>query len=98
MSTPILFSPSYGTTVSVSATSSASAATNLIIGDLGVQIINIGTKMGFVKVCAAGNATSADYPVNAGETVIITKAAAFNRISYISADGTTLLITSGMPQ
>lgn len=89
------FCPSYGTGQVVAAAAAAAAVTNLNPGDLSVVITNLGGNVGYVRVVSdASNATTADYPIPAGQQISLFKGNG-TRVSYISAAGTSLHIMTG---
>lgn len=93
MSALLPFNPSYGQG-QVVAPGAASASVSLRKGDKQVMLTNQGVNLCYVRI-AAGNASTADYCVMAGQQVTLTKADDDVTLSHISALGTTLHIITG---
>lgn len=88
------FTPAYGSGQTVSP-GAAAAAVTLNQGDQSVVLTNTGANICYVRISDAGNATTADYPIVAGAQVCLTKGSDQQRLSHISATGTTLHIITG---
>lgn len=89
------FSPAYGSGQTVSP---AAAAASITLANTGnsICLTNTGTNICYVKVSAAAtSATTADYPVQAGAQVILTRDPQQTVLSHISASGTTLHVMLG---
>lgn len=89
------FNPAYGSGQVVAPAAGALAVTNLNKGDQNVVVTNLGANVCYVRVSDAGDASTADYAVPAGAQVCLTKAPEQQRLSYISASGTSLHIMTG---
>jgi hypothetical protein len=90
------FAPGYGHGAVLSATgTSANAAIDAASQTL--CLTNLGSAVVYVKVTedATDTASTADYPIPGGCQVSITKNRNYNRIAYISADGTSLHVLPG---
>lgn len=92
------FSPHYGTNQILTAAAGALVA-NIDPVDKNVRIVNTGSNIAYIRIYASTTtaqvATTADFPIPAGVISIITKADGQDRMSYISATGTTLQVMSG---
>jgi hypothetical protein len=91
------FSPSYGSNLVLTA-AAASASAVLPNKTNQLSITNSGASIGHVRVfnsATAKPATTADLPILAGATRIITKDSQQDSIAYISAVGTTLHVMEG---
>lgn len=92
------FSPHYGTN-QVLAAGAAALTANLDPVDKSVRIINTGSNIAYVRIFystgIAVPATTADFPITAGLAATITKADGQDRLSYISATGTSLQVMTG---
>lgn len=89
------FAPAYtsGQTVTPAA---AAASININKAANQVCLTNLGAAVCHVRVSdVAISATIADFPVPAGQQVVITKADGQGILSYISATGTTLHVMTG---
>ncbi len=96
MSAPLQpFNPAYGSGQVVTPAAAAAAVTNLNSDDSQVVVTNLGSNVCYVRVAAAGNASTADYPLPSGAQVALTKGVGQTRLSHISASGTTLHIMTG---
>lgn len=89
------FNPAYTTGQVV--TPAAAAASITINGPAKqVCLTNLGVNVCYVRVSdVAISATTADYPVPAGQQVLITKGDGQTILSHISAAGTTLHVMTG---
>jgi hypothetical protein len=94
------FSPHYGTNQVV--TPAAGSATIIIDGqDKQVRVVNTGAAKGYFRVFSitaipgGSAATVADCCVASGGTAIVTKAEGQDRLSHISAAGTTFEVMTG---
>jgi len=93
------FFPSYGSNQVVSPAAAAAAIT--IDKDAKqVRIINTGANIAYVQTYSSTEspapvATTADFPIPAGGASTITKSMYHDRLSHISAAGTTLQIMTG---
>ena len=88
--------PAYGSGQTV--TPAAGAATiTLTPGSKQLILTNLGTNPCYVRVgqTTVANASTSDYPVPAGAQVVISKAMADDKLSHISAAGTTLHVMNG---
>lgn len=95
MSATLPFNPSYGSGQVVNAAAVAADAVALRKGEKQVCVTNLGANIAYVRVAAAGDASTADYPVAPGAQVVLTKADDDVRLSHISAGGTSLHIMTG---
>ena len=91
------FDPAYGTTQNLTATgTSASATIDARKTCKQVRILNTGANICYVRISTgATTATTADYPVAAGQCSVITKFQEHDVMAYISAAGTTISVTLG---
>lgn len=94
MSALLPFNPSYGTGQVVVSGVAADAGV-LQKGDKQVCITNQGANLAYVRVAAAGNATTLSYCVMPGAQVVLTKADDDVRLNHYSPGGTTLHIITG---
>ena len=90
------FAPNYNSGQTVSSTGTAATAT-IRKNALNVAITNTGSNIAYIRISddATLAATVADFPVLAGNQVIITKSEGHDKISHISASDTTLHIITG---
>jgi hypothetical protein len=92
------FSPHYGTNQVLSPAAGALVA-NLDPTDKSVRLVNTGANPAYIRIYsssgAAEVATTADFLVPSGGIATITKATGQDRVSYISALGTTLQCMTG---
>lgn len=92
------FSPHYGTNQLLSPAAGALVA-NLDPNDKSVRLVNTGTNPCYIRIYSSTGtaevATTADYYVPGGALSTITKAMGQDRMSYISALGTTLQVMTG---
>jgi hypothetical protein len=90
------FAPSYGRTQIVTAGAS-SASISIGLGVKNLMILNTGANIGYIRVgVGAQTATTADFPIrNGANPISITKAEEADTLAYISAAGTTFIITPG---
>lgn len=96
------FQPRYGSTQTVNP-AAASAQITIGGGNKSIRVRNTGANIGSfrtgraVEVGGAANvvATAADMPVAPNETVTIEKPQDHDTLAYISATGTTFVITAG---
>lgn len=89
------FSPAY---TSGQVVTPAAAAASITINKEAKQVCltNTGAAICYVRVSdVAVSATTADFPVPAGQQAIITKAEGQGILSHISATGTTLHVITG---
>lgn len=94
------FSPHYGANQVITA---AAASATVVIDPLRtskqLRIMNGGTGLVYVRVFDSRNghadATTSDFPVDAGMSSTITKQQEYDSISYISADGTVINVIPG---
>jgi hypothetical protein len=91
------FNPRYGATQPVTAgAASANVTIDAQCTSKQLRICNTGTGLAYIRVGAGAQvATAADYPVPPNNITIITKDQQHDSLAYISAAGTTLLITPG---
>lgn len=89
------FGPAYGSGQTVTSTVTPADAAALNKGDQQVVVSNTGTNVGYVRIAAAGNASAADYLVQPGQQVPLTKDGDATRLSHYSPSGTTFHIISG---
>lgn len=92
------FYPHYGQNQTV--TPAAAAATITInADDKQVRVVNSGAGLGYFRtfssLSGALDATTADCPVRAGSDLVVTKDPSHDRLSYISAAGTTFSVMTG---
>ncbi len=89
------FAPRYGAGVVVSP-AAGSANTTIGLGNKCIALTNTGANICYVRVgVGAQTATTADFPIPAGQQRIIYKGEEANNVGYISALGTTLQIIPG---
>lgn len=92
------FSPHYSTNQVLSPAAGALVA-NLDPNDKSVRLVNNGANIAYVRIYSSTGtaevATTADFPIPGGSSATITKAMGQDRISYISATGTTLQVMTG---
>jgi hypothetical protein len=87
--------PAYNTGQTLSPAAGAATAT-LTTGSKQLILTNLGTNPCYVRVGTGTiTATTNDYPVPAGAQVVITKAMLDDKLSHISAAGTTLHVMNG---
>jgi hypothetical protein len=88
--------PGYGTGQVLTPAAGAATAT-LTPGSKQLILTNLGANVAYVRVGTTGlaAASTADYPIPAGAQVVITKAMGDDKLSHISATGTTLHVMSG---
>lgn len=87
--------PSYGSG-SVTVIGAAGTGTIVLRDTRQVILTNQGANAVYVKIGAAGiAATTADYPVQPGVQVVITKGGQDNTLAYNSPAGTTLHVMCG---
>lgn len=88
--------PAYGTGA-VLTPAAAAATVALAASNKQIILTNLGLNVCYVRVgqTTVADASTADYPVPAGAQVVITKSQYDDRLSHISAAGTTLHIMSG---
>lgn len=92
------FIPSFGTN-QVLTPAAAAATVNLSLADQQVRVINTGAAICYVRTspsAAVVPATTADLPVAAGMATTFTKEATHDRLSHISATGTTIQVMTGI--
>ena len=89
------FNPARGTN-QVASSGSASASVSLDKAAHSVRLVNSGSNICYVRIGeGAQTATTADMPVRAGESVIVSKGDGEDTLAHISAAGTTLNIQTG---
>jgi hypothetical protein len=93
------FAPKYGSNQVVSA-GAAALIISIDADNKQIQVVNTGSNKGYVQTYSslttpAPEATVADCPVAAAGRVVLTKPMDHDRLSYISASGTTLEIMTG---
>ncbi len=92
------FSPHYGTNQLLTPAAGALVA-NLDPNDKNVRLVNTGTNPAYIRIYSSTGtaevATTADYLIPGGVSTTITKAMGQDRMSYVSALGTTLQVCSG---
>lgn len=89
------FNPLRGGNVVVSP-AAASANTAIGLGHKSIRFTNSGAAICYVRIgFGTQTATTADTPVLAGTSVILSKAQDDDNVAYISASGTTLNIQPG---
>ena len=89
------FKPHYGTNQIVTPAAGA-ASISLDKNDTSVRIINSGANIGYFRLgLSPQTATTADCPVNAGQTIVVEKAMATDTLSHISSAGTTFQVMTG---
>ena len=89
------FNPSRGTNQVVSP-AVASASVTLDKAARSVRLVNSGANICYVRIGeGAQTATTADMPVRAGESVIVSKGDGEDTLAHISAAGTSLNIQTG---
>jgi hypothetical protein len=88
--------PVYGGGAVLTPASSAATAT-LVTGNKQLILTNLGANVCYVRVgqTTVIAATTADYPIPAGAQVVITKSLDDDKLSHISASGTTLHVMNG---
>lgn len=93
------FGPVYGSNQTVTP---AAASANVLLASPGssqLRLLNTGANICYVRTYRAADgvsaATTADYPIPASTGSVITKPAAHDSISHISATGTTLQFMAG---
>lgn len=88
--------PGYGTGQTLTPGAAAATAT-LTIGSKQLILTNLGTNPCYVRIgqTTVANASTSDYPVPAGAQVVISKSMADDKLSHISAAGTTLHVING---
>ena len=93
------FMPAYGTN-QVVAPAAAAATITINKDNRQVRIVNTGANIAYVQTFSNNdqpgtNATTASFPIAAGQASTITKDTDHDRLSHISAAGTTLNIMTG---
>lgn len=89
------FNPARGTN-QVASPGGASASVSLDKSAHSVRLVNSGSNICYVRIGeGAQTATTADMPVRAGESVIVSKGDGEDTLAHISAAGTTLNIQTG---
>lgn len=97
------FAPSYGQN-QVVAPAAASAAITILANDTQVRVCNSGAAVGYFRTFnstnagilpALGLASAADCAVLPGTCVIVSKSMDHDRLSHISATGTTFQVMTG---
>lgn len=92
------FNPQYGSN-QVVASGAASATITIATGTKQVRIVNTGANIAYVRVFrlldGAMVATTADFPIAAGQASTITKGDRMDSLAHISAAGTTLQVMTG---
>lgn len=90
------FAPSYGSGQTVTP-AAASATATIAKGAKQLTLTNLGINVCYIRVGDAnlGSATTADFPIPPSWQIQITKFEDYDKISYISAAGTTLHIING---
>lgn len=74
----------------------ASAQITLPKGNKQVILTNLGANVCYVRIGTGTlTASTADFPVRAGDQVIVTKAMDDSTLAHISASGTTLQVITG---
>jgi hypothetical protein len=88
--------PAYGTGQVLTPAAGAATA-NLTAGSKQLILTNLGANVAHVRVGQTGlaAATTADFPVLPGAQAIISKAMSDDKLSHISASGTTLHVMNG---
>ena len=92
------FSPGYGSNqVLTAAAVAADTAINASAAQM--RIVNTGANIGYVRTYRSADgtqaATTADLPIPSGMATTVTKDQSHDRLSYISAAGTTLQVMAG---
>jgi len=92
------FSPHYGTSQTLTAGAAALTA-NIDPFDKNVRIVNTGANIAYIRISSSSGtvvaATTADHAIPASSTSTVTKADGQDRLSYISAAGATLIVSTG---
>ena len=89
------FAPTYGSGKTLTA-GVASLTTSVHEDAKSICITNTGANIAYVRIGNSSSvATTADYPILAGDQAIITKTQGDNTLAYISAAGTTLHVMVG---
>jgi len=89
------FCPSRGTNQVVTP-AGASASVSIDSAAHSVRLVNSGANICYVRIgSGAQTATTADVPVRAAESLIVSKGDGENTLAHISAAGTTLNIQTG---
>ncbi|MES2346313.1 MAG: hypothetical protein V4641_01960 [Pseudomonadota bacterium] len=92
------FYPQYGSN-QVVAPAAASATISINPDAKQVRVVNTGAAIGYFRTFAlaggAQSATTADCPVPAGTSIVVTTGPLHDRLSYISATGTTFQVMTG---
>ena len=95
MSINTAFNPAYGKGVVV-APAASSASSEVGVGSKTVVLSNLGSNVCYVRTGGSTvAATTADYPVLAGQQVALGKFQDDTHVAYISASGTDLHIICG---
>jgi hypothetical protein len=88
------FKPIYGAGQSLSAAAVAASAD--LAASKQVCVTNTGLNIAYIKIgTGVITASDVDYPILPGSKEIITKAVGDDKLSHISADGTTLHVITG---
>jgi len=97
MSEDTSFHPKYGSGQTVSpAVSAVSVSIDPDKNSTSVCLTNLGSNVCYIRIGTGTiEATTADYPIPAGQQIAVSKAGGDNVLSHISADGTTLHIIPG---
>ena len=78
------------------ATPAASSADTTVTRSESVRLVNEGANVCHVRIgSTVAAATTSDLPVLSGESIVVSKAFEFTKVSHISASGTTLHIQPG---
>ncbi len=92
------FSPHYGSNQVLTAGAAALIA-DIDASNMQVRIVNTGSNIAYIRMyssrAAAAVASTVDFAIPAGMSSVITKSLEQDRISYISALGTTLQLMTG---
>lgn len=74
----------------------ASASVSINPSSKSVRLVNTGAAICHIRIGAGSQtATTADMPVNAGESIVVSKGDGENTLAHISATGTTLHVQTG---
>jgi len=90
------FAPGYGHGA-VRVATAVSANALIDVASQTLCLTNLGANVCYIKLSESSTdtASTADYPIPGGCQVSITKNRDFNRIAYISADGTSIHVLPG---
>ena len=92
------FCPHYGSNQILTAGAAALIA-DIDASNGQVRFVNTGANIAYVRTyssrAAAAVASTADFPIAAGMSSVITKSLEHDKLSYISAAGTTLQMMTG---